>query len=402
MQQPELPLDDAPTPKSTARINGALRVVADGAKPLSQRQRQFNRLVSRIESLRTEIAKKRTQLDALLAEYVARIHPLRTEESRVRRGLIRGLAVVWRKPTGLGKRQRTNLRDLLRVQFSLLDDQEFGPEDGDLVILFDELERDAEREAEALRKQHEKLFGEDGEDAEAEGSKEDAEEEPELNEEEILRAFAQRFANQDGADDVHSTAEGPPPPRRQTAAQKRRAQREAELAAARKHGISTIYKQLAKVLHPDLERDPSRRAEKVRLMQQLTEAHRTGDLHTLLRLELEFIHGEERRSRELGDEKLALYCDLLKEQVAELEEEKSRLTFDPQYAVVVRRFWPYPPQPSDLRDWAKEIRAQIDSMAASQARLDGAEAKAEIREALKAFAAHQRRARRSVFFDVPF
>ncbi|MDQ3417913.1 MAG: hypothetical protein M3541_03900 [Acidobacteriota bacterium] len=46
------------------------------------------------------------------------------------------------------------------------------------------------------------------------------------------------------------------------------------------------------MLHPDLEQDPSLRERKTGLMQEVTAAHAGGDLHTLLRLELEWIDGD--------------------------------------------------------------------------------------------------------------
>jgi hypothetical protein len=57
----------------------------------------------------------------------------------------------------------------------------------------------------------------------------------------------------------------------------------------RKRSIAKLYKQLARVLHPDLEQDRGLQSEKVQLMQELTEAYRQNDLHTLLRLELQWI-----------------------------------------------------------------------------------------------------------------
>src|SRR5262249_32289123 len=62
--------------------------------------------------------------------------------------------------------------------------------------------------------------------------------------------------------------------------------------AARARTVAIIYKQLARVLHPDLEGDGGRRKEKLQLMQELTEAYRQRDLHTLLRLEMQWIENE--------------------------------------------------------------------------------------------------------------
>src|ERR1019366_1306169 len=99
----------------------------------------------------------------------------------------------------------------------------------------------------------------------------------------------------------------------------------------RNKSIASIYKQLAKVLHPDLEPDAGRKQEKGTLMQELTAAYRNNDLHTLLRLELEWIQREEGDVERLTDEKLSIYNQVLKEQVFELERELAELPYYPRY-----------------------------------------------------------------------
>jgi hypothetical protein len=99
----------------------------------------------------------------------------------------------------------------------------------------------------------------------------------------------------------------------------------------RKKSIGSIYKQLAKVLHPDLEPDAEQRSRKVVLMQELTAAYRANDLHTLLRLELEWIQHEQGDIARLTDNKLTIYNEVLREQVNELQEELFFLSRHPRY-----------------------------------------------------------------------
>jgi hypothetical protein len=103
----------------------------------------------------------------------------------------------------------------------------------------------------------------------------------------------------------------------------------------RKRSIANIYKQLARVLHPDLERDSERQKQKVQLMQELTEAYRQNDLHTLLRLEMEWIENEGGDIQRLTEEKLAVYNEVLAGQVEGLERRLSALVFHPRYRPVV-------------------------------------------------------------------
>jgi hypothetical protein len=100
----------------------------------------------------------------------------------------------------------------------------------------------------------------------------------------------------------------------------------------RKDSIGAVYKRLVKALHPDLESDAVERASKIRLMQDVTVAYRRGDLHTLLRLELEWIGGAHADTARLTDEKLRAYTAILKEQAADLNAECLELRFHPRYA----------------------------------------------------------------------
>ncbi|EIC4352141.1 J domain-containing protein [Salmonella enterica] len=53
--------------------------------------------------------------------------------------------------------------------------------------------------------------------------------------------------------------------------------------------LSKIYRQVARVVHPDRESDPLRKEEKHRLMQQLVKARNEGDVITLVKMYGEFV-----------------------------------------------------------------------------------------------------------------
>jgi hypothetical protein len=87
------------------------------------------------------------------------------------------------------------------------------------------------------------------------------------------------------------------PPHEQAAAQARarrktKAQRRQEAADQARQAeqqqlesnTKTIYRQLARTHHPDLERDPAKQAGKTTQMQRITEAYEADDLFTLLQL----------------------------------------------------------------------------------------------------------------------
>ena len=102
--------------------------------------------------------------------------------------------------------------------------------------------------------------------------------------------------------------------------------------------ISTIYKQLAKLFHPDLEQDAERKIEKEILMKELVAAYEAKNLHTLLTLELKWIHKETDHLESLTEEKLTIYLQILREQASGLEYQKISIFQQPQYATLVNLF----------------------------------------------------------------
>ena len=77
------------------------------------------------------------------------------------------------------------------------------------------------------------------------------------------------------------------------------------------------------------------------LMQELTVAYRNNDMHTLLRLELEWIAREEGNLERLTDEKLAIYNQTLKEQVVDLQRELYELPCHPRYQPIAESDGPF-------------------------------------------------------------
>jgi len=100
--------------------------------------------------------------------------------------------------------------------------------------------------------------------------------------------------------------------------------------------MKSVYKQLAKVLHPDLEPDLERKLQKEEWMKRLTTAHSEGDLRDLLCIEMEWLGVEASNLASATDQKLQVYCDVLKQQITETKMETTRLVYAPEYAVTWR------------------------------------------------------------------
>jgi hypothetical protein len=113
--------------------------------------------------------------------------------------------------------------------------------------------------------------------------------------------------------------------RRKTKAQR---QQEAAEQAARadqqqlESNTKTIYRQLARAHHPDLERDPAKQAAKTAQMQRITEAYEADDLYTLLQLLAKSGPADAE-----ADDVLARYTRALLQQQTQLKQEMNELKY---------------------------------------------------------------------------
>jgi hypothetical protein len=109
-----------------------------------------------------------------------------------------------------------------------------------------------------------------------------------------------------------------------------------EMEEAKSRDFKSLYKQLAKVLHPDLETDPLLKAHKEVWMKRLNTAQANGDLRDMLAIEMEWLGEEAGNLAKASDEKLRFYSMVLKEQLAELKQQTSTLFHQPEYHPLLR------------------------------------------------------------------
>ena len=318
--------------------HGALRVeeksddltlVAPRDQPLTKAQQIFNRLIKRIEALRAKIESETRRLDNLLAYYGKHLHPRMQRHTELRKTLARTLATFLDNKRLKGKKARSTLCDLIADQLDAIVAEDGWLSDDDLRALFqrvsgEDFEEVAREQFEQERQEMESMFNELGVDIDLSDMK------PGMSEAAMAaKAAEMKTRLQEKIEEQQQSFT--PPPRRKTARQLEREKREKLTEELRKKTVATMYKQLARVLHPDLELDPERRRQKEGLMQELTVAYSNNDMHTLLKLEMEWIQREEGEIDRLTEEKLAVYNETLKEQVQDLEQELRELPCHPRY-----------------------------------------------------------------------
>ncbi len=116
----------------------------------------------------------------------------------------------------------------------------------------------------------------------------------------------------------------------------------------------TIYRQLARTHHPDLERDPARQAEKTAHMQRIIAAYEADDLYTLLQL-----MSESAPADAAADDVLARYTRALLQQQVTLKQAMNELKYGPDGFIISSG----KKQERELRQLRRDLRAEADYVA---------------------------------------
>jgi len=299
-------------------------------RPLTKAQETFRTLLASVESLRKSIDCEEQELDQTLSFYADKIVPRLARQTALQKELVRALAPYLNKTFFPRKEERVQFRELARELLDEIANQERGLSDADLREIYNAVHgvgyaQDERKTIASVKSALAQMFVEAG--LEADFSELDSA----VSEAEFMaraEALVARVRKMKQAEvEASACAEHG---RNATEHEQLRAEEE-----FRKRTIANIYKQLARVLHPDLERDGERQKNKVQLMQELTVAYRQNDLHTLLRLEMQWIENESGDIGRLTEEKLGVYNEVLKGQAQGLENRLRALMFHPRYRPIV-------------------------------------------------------------------
>ncbi|MCW5557215.1 MAG: J domain-containing protein [Verrucomicrobiae bacterium] len=368
----ELPADGSPVERS-------LTIGKARGKPLTHAQKTFNRWIRRIEDLRRTLEGEAAGLDRLIGIYAAELHPIELAIVEQRKGFVRALRPFLNTSRLTGRNQRRHLRELLHQQLGEIQGMEDAWKDADLEELWNELDAAF---LDRMKSMAEAEFG-------AMGIPMDLSR---------FRAGMTPDEFQDALEDMQRQVEKAPDPEPEPAPQRSartrpgakprltsedRERLEEEL---RQRDLGSLYKQLAKLLHPDLESNPARRETKESAMKRLTTAYKDRDLHALLELELEWIHAEGADASRLSGEKLRVYNGILRDQVDDLERRLNELPMHPRYAPLHRYCGPFDgPGTLDPREIRRQLTVQLKDLKELATRLAGPDALPVVRQLLQEF-----------------
>lgn len=302
--------------------------VLAASRPAGKAQKEFQRLIGRIERCSEQIKSWQAYSIRYNGRILREVEPLRIEFRSAQREMILLMDELLSRPQPaflLRKVHRAKLRELL---LTLTDDVLAGGADEEIQGLRErygdsELHRGTEcDESDALRGIIEEAFGFEL-DADADASPEELlrqarrrlqEEEADFSRRAGRRSRAQQGGRGGNGTDAGSTAADPA--------------RTGRGDGAKEAGQSLryIFRKLASALHPDREPDAGARERKTLLMQRVNQAYGAGDLLTLLNLQLEIEQIDAARLSALPAGQLAHYNQLLRGQLKELEAELRRQT----------------------------------------------------------------------------
>jgi len=322
-----------------------LTIKNQASQPLTPAQEEFNKHMKALEKARAAHERKRARLDKDLAVCRNELMPLVEMKNREEYQLIM-LVSEARGTFKLTARRRKALESLILHKIADLRDDPVGLGEEELKALeqlYDELDPpdvagdlDTDQEDAQVRAEFEDLR------AMLEGAARDAGVDldlsgldPNMDPEE----FEQRMVEQLLAAGRPSATTRRKRKPSKAAIERERLKQEAE--EAKKRDLKSLYKQLAKVLHPDLETDATLKALKEGWMKRLTSARANSDLREMLAIEVEWLGQEAGNLSRATDEKLRVYSMVLKEQIAELKQHTRQLSHEPEYIPLRRFISPY-------------------------------------------------------------
>lgn len=304
------------------------------AEVLSKKQKEFNKLVKKIEEKRKYLDKFSQELDDCLDYYSKHVFPLEQQFLQLR---ITCLKLVFpfysnKNKKALPKKDVKVLGEVLSNWLNDIMTLNRNEPDEEIIKIIEALSgenyQDMKREQFMdMKEDMEDMFSDMGLDVDLSDMNEN------MSEEDMISRMKQLHDEMKQRIEEKETKKANKPKNKK---QLEKEAKEKQVEEARNKSISTIYKQLAKTFHPDLEKDETLRLQKEELMKQLTVAYESKDLHTLLRLELQWVQQEEDNLAKLTDDKLGIYNTLLKEQLQELDEKIETVALHPRYAPMSR------------------------------------------------------------------
>ena len=355
---------------------------------LSKPQKLFNSLISRIGKQRAVLAAWESAMPRFQQHYSADLQPVIERTDALRVEFVRRLDSAYPQK-GLSKTERRFVADLIIELAGMLANESDDAEMEALYRKYGGVDFDQEEAAmmAGMKAMMETELGLDlGDDLEMSSPEAFVEQMQARLAEEAAHAASRRAGSEKQAQ------------RKKTAKQIAKEEKLHVEAQRVNLSLREIYRKLASALHPDRERDPEERVRKTALMQRVNQAYDKQDLLTLLELQLEIEHIDQAAINSLSEERLTHYNKILKEQLAELEDQHRYLDYDFRMRFGIDPFASLKPE-SLMRMLDKDIVLARQTLRDIESDLNATQTITTLKAMLKEL---RRRQREDDFYDLPY
>lgn len=353
-----------------------LTIDPNDKSPLGKKRKQFNNLLQKIDELKDTIRQLEDQMQSGMVFFHAEILPLQLKQQQVQADYVRKLHQLYPHKT-FTKKEREKIVDLiLSAAAEILGtvDTDEKTEFADIQEIFDLYNEDSWEEIQAEERQQvnetaNAFFASMGVDLNL-----DPDDDLETVQEKTMAA-AERF-KQEAVEREEAAAKAPK--------NKKQAAQEAQALNVQKVS-KTIYNDLVKLLHPDLEQDEALKMEKTEAMKKVNLAWQNNDFFGLLGLQSEYLskHGDD--IARLPDQQFKYYITVLKTQKAELEAQLGTYEMIPGMAGYVYRHLTSPNAYTMRALRAQAIREEKETLKDQQHNLKLTQSPETLKSALKGY-----------------
>lgn len=283
-----------------------------GHSKLSKAQKSFNKLVKQIENKRKLLASWQTIIPEYHSQYAVEFDPLIKQFNAHKKEMVIVLDQAYSNKK-LTKNEKRTLRDIVcSMSSDLIEECGYT----DLKEIYNrhsggDFDAEAEEAQEMLRLMTEDLLGISLGSEFVAGSPEEmmSHIETKIKEQQFQEEGAPQKKEKNKAKRKKSSA---------TLAKEARLQEEAKNIS---QSVREVYRNLASVLHPDLEQDETERQRKTEMMQRANVLYNNKDLLGLLELQIEIKQIDQTKLNVMREEKLTYYNKILSAQNAKLRDE---------------------------------------------------------------------------------
>ena len=289
-----------------------IQIKTENSAVLTKLQKQFNTSIQKIDFLKSKIGYVKKEMDQIQVKITSEILPLEKKLIEVQVKEIIYLDALFQQNL-FKKRDNDTLSEMIFERTTEFISRTESPELEDIFtrhndgISFEEANEEASKKAsETLKESFSSIFGMKFDD------------DADLSDPEKFQEYIDQQVAADEAEYEARKAN-----KKRTAKQIEKEEKQRQEAKNLNKTSRQIYMELVKAFHPDREKDELEKERKTLLMHRITEANEKDDLFELLRLRLELLGTDFEHS---NDESLKYYVKLLKQQVAELEQELAEVT----------------------------------------------------------------------------